>query len=283
MPTRFPAGSGWLASSTPTSSSSATVSTRITPDWANSALTAVASGPTESPTPGGRAGEASATTGLSRPMCRASRANLRGLPNVSRYNMITSVAGSPCQYCNRSLPETSARLPAETKLDRPSPRRSASASSATPKAPDWLKMPTRPGPGNRGARVALRRTSGSVFATPRQFGPITRMPAAWAARTSARCAAAPSTPASAKPAEMTTRPCTPAAAASATTSGVDSGGTATTARSTGRPASAADGYAGSPATRVAVGCTGTTAPVNPPSRRCPSTAAPTPWPVALAP
>ncbi len=188
------------------------MSTRITPDWANSALTAVASGPVASPTPGGRAGEANATTGLSRPMRRASRANLRGLPKVSRYNMITSVPASSCQYCNRSLPETSARLPAETKLDRPSPRRSASASSATPNAPDWLKMPARPGTGRHGARVALRRTAGSVLATPRQFGPITRMPAAWAARTSARCAAAPSTPASAKPAEITTSPCAPAAA-----------------------------------------------------------------------
>ena len=162
--------------------------------------------------------------------------------------MITSVPGSSCQYWRRSLPETSARLPAETKLDSPRPRRSASASSATPNAPDWLKMPTRPGGGSAGARVALRRTVGSVLATPRQFGPTTRIPAACAARTSARWVAAPSAPASAKPAEMTTRPCTPAAAASATTAVAASGGTATTARSTGVPASTADGYAGRPAT-----------------------------------
>ena len=60
------------------------MSTRITPDWANNALTAAASSAGASPTPGGRASEASATTGLLRPMRRASRANLRGLPNVSR-------------------------------------------------------------------------------------------------------------------------------------------------------------------------------------------------------
>ena len=53
---------------------------------------------------------------------RASRANLRGLPKLSRYSSTTSVAGSVSQYCSRSLPETSARLPAETKVDSPRPR-----------------------------------------------------------------------------------------------------------------------------------------------------------------
>ena len=196
---------------------------------------------------------------------------------------MTSVAGSSCQYWSRSLPDTSARLPAETKLDSPSPRRDASASSATPNAPDWLNTPTRPAAGSTGASVALRRTAGSVLATPRQFGPTTRMPARCAARTSARCAAAPAGPDSANPAEITTRPCAPARAASRTTSVTASGGTATTARSTSSPASAADGYAGSPATVAALGCTGTIAPAKPPSRRCPSSAAPTPWPVVLAP
>ena len=85
MPTRRPAGSGWPDRSRPTSNSSPTVSTRITPERANSAVTEVASGPGAAPpSPGGRAGEATATIGLVRLMTRASRANLRGLPNVSR-------------------------------------------------------------------------------------------------------------------------------------------------------------------------------------------------------
>ena len=54
-----------------------------------------------------------AITGLVRASTLASRANLRGLPNDSRYSSTTSVRSSPCQYCSRSLPETSARLPAD--------------------------------------------------------------------------------------------------------------------------------------------------------------------------
>ena len=62
--------------------------------------------------------------------------------------------GRPRQYCSRSLPETSARSPADTNVDRPSPRRSASASSAMPSAADWLKKPTRPGARQRAARAS---------------------------------------------------------------------------------------------------------------------------------
>ncbi len=281
-PTRGPPGSGWVASSAPTSKSSPTVSTRITPERANSARTDAGSRP-RSVLPGGRTGDATATIGLFRPMPRASRANLRGLPKDSRYSRITSVPGSSRQYCSRSLPDTSARLPAETNVDRPRPRRSASASSATPSAPDWLKNPIRPGAGSRGANVALSRTAGSVLAMPRQFGPTTRMPPVCARRISSACAAAPAGPASAKPALTTTSACSPARAASSTTSSIFSGGTATTARSSGTPASAARATAPRPPTRAALGWTGTIGPAKPPSRRCPSTAAPTPWPLELAP
>ena len=65
---------------------------------------------------------------------------------------------SPCQNCSRSLPETSARLPAETNVDSPSPRLAASARIAMPSAPDWQKKPIRPGGGTTGASVAFIRT-----------------------------------------------------------------------------------------------------------------------------
>ena len=84
--------------------------------------------------------------------------------------------GSVAQYWSRSLPLTSARLPAETKVDRPRLRLRARSSRATPSEPDWAKKPTRPRPGTIGARLALSRTSGSVLTIPRQLGPTTRMP-----------------------------------------------------------------------------------------------------------
>jgi hypothetical protein len=131
--------------------------------------------------------------------------------------------------------------------------------------------------------VALSRTSGSVLAMPKLLGPITRSPAACAVSIRVRCRAAPSGPASANPAEPITTPPAPADAASARASATFSAGTLITARSMGVPASDAVRYAVSPATRSAAGCTGTIAPVNPPSRRLPSIAAPIPCPLALAP
>ena len=100
-----------------------------------------------------------AITGLVLASTLASRANFRGLPNDSRYSRTTSVRSSPCQNCSRSLPETSARFPAETKVDRPKPRLAASARMAMPNAPDWQKKPIRPGGGTTGASVAFIRTA----------------------------------------------------------------------------------------------------------------------------
>ena len=57
-------------------------------------------------------------------------------------------------------------MPAETKVDRPSPRPAAAASRVTLSAPDWLKKPDPAGRRHAGASVALSRTCGSVFATP---------------------------------------------------------------------------------------------------------------------
>lgn len=130
------------------------------------------------------------------------------------------------------MPDTSARLPAETNVEMPMPRCATRCSRAVPSAPDWLKKPTLPRPGRVAASVALSRTAGSVLAMPRQLGPTTRMPYARAIRTSSSWRARPSGPVSPNPEETTTRPFTPFSAHSPTSSSTPSAGTASTARST---------------------------------------------------
>ena len=197
--TRSPTGTGWVDSSWATSKAAVRVSVLITPDCANRLATAASdNGVGVRPRSVGSAvacrPDFTAITGFVLASTRASRANLRGLPNDSRYSSTTSVRSSPCQNCSRSLPDTSARLPAETNVDRPSPRFAASARIAMPSAPDWQKKPIRPGGGTTGARVAFIRTAGSVLTRPRQFGPSTRIPAPRATATNCRCASAPSSP-----------------------------------------------------------------------------------------
>ena len=198
MPTRFPAGTGWVDSSWATSNAVVRPGVRITPDCSKSVTTAASDNADELASRPGVTRECrpdfTAMTGLVLASTRASRANFRGLPNDSRYSSTTSVRSSPCQNCSRSLPETSARLPADTKVDSPRPAVAASARIAMPSAPDWQKKPIRPGGGTTGARVAFIRTSGSVFTMPRQFGPSNRIPAALATDTMCRWAAAPSAP-----------------------------------------------------------------------------------------
>ena len=94
------------------------------------------------------------------------------------------MVSSCSHHAKASLPLTSALLPSETKLDRPSPRAVASARTATPRPPDCEAKPTGPATGALGASVALSETSGSVLITPKQLGPTIRMPWAWASRTS---------------------------------------------------------------------------------------------------
>src|SRR5450631_125060 len=124
------------------------------------------------------------TTGFLADSRRAIRENLRALPMLSRYRPTTAVLGSSSQYCMQSLPDTSARLPADTKLDTPRPRRAAEASTATPRAPDWLNRPRPPTSGRCAARDALRRTCGLVLSRPIELGPTIRMPCVRATRTS---------------------------------------------------------------------------------------------------
>ena len=144
-----------------------------------------------------------------------------------------SVSWSSIQYCMRSLPETSTRLPAEANTEMPRPRRAAEASTATPSAPLWAKRPSRPDPGMTEASVALSRTAGSLLMRPKLFGPTTRIPARRTRRRSFSCRRTPSSPASAKPAERTSSALTPALPQSLTTSMACAAGTTTMARSTG--------------------------------------------------
>ena len=83
---------------------------------------------------------------------------------------------SSSQYCSRSLPETSARLPALTNVERPRPRFWTFSRMAEPSAPDWQKNPARPRGGITEDSEALIDTEGSVLMMPRQLGPIRRSP-----------------------------------------------------------------------------------------------------------
>ena len=87
-----------------------------------------------------------------------------------------------------------------------------------------------PGGAERDANVALRR--GPATAMPRQFGPISRAPCARTSASSRSCRSRPSTPVSAKPAEMTTSAFTPARSASAAASSTAAAGRQITTRST---------------------------------------------------
>ena len=121
------------------------------------------------------------------------------------------------------------------------------SSRAMPRAPDCEKNPIRPRPGITGDIEALNDASTAVLMTPRQFGPMTRMPSARAWVTRSACRRCPSGPISAKPALMTTSPRTsPRAPHSAATSSAAAAGTATTARCTGSGMSLTVAYAGTP-------------------------------------
>ncbi len=57
------------------------------------------------------------------------------------------------------MPDTSARLPALTKVERPRPRPRTFSRIAVPSAPDWQKNPARPRGGISGASEAFSDTS----------------------------------------------------------------------------------------------------------------------------
>ena len=88
------------------------------------------------------------------------------------------MAGSDSQYCSMSLPDTSARLPADTNVETPEP---AARGLGQQRDAQRAGLGEEPGAAERrstGASEAFSRTAGSVLTTPRQFGPTTRMPCA---------------------------------------------------------------------------------------------------------
>ena len=153
------------------------MSTRITPVWRNSAATvsselasaAVCEDAALRPT--AERPDFTATTGLERLNSRASRANLRGLPNDSRYRSATPVASSSPHHDSRSFPLTSALLPIDTKLESPMPRFFASARMAMPRPPDWEANPRRPDIGVSLANVAFIEIVGIGVEHPEAVGP----------------------------------------------------------------------------------------------------------------
>ena len=169
--TRRPVGRGWAASSWATSSSWCWLSTRTTPDWRSISSrarrgtrvrrTACPTGTTCPDRPA-----VTTTTGMLAASLRATRANLRGLPIDSRYSPATEVLASWRRNCITSLPETSARCPAETNVDRPRPRRRAEASSPTASGADWQNSATAPAVGGSPASDAF--TVGASPAPRRQ-------------------------------------------------------------------------------------------------------------------
>ena len=104
---------------------------------------------------------------------------------------------------------------------------------AMPNAPLCDMKAMRPVSGRVGAKVASMLTAGSVLITPMQFGPIIRMPYCRTRSPSRASNRFPSSPVSAKPAVITTRPVTPFFAQSSTTPSTSSRGTTMTAMSTG--------------------------------------------------
>ena len=107
-----------------------------------------------------------------------------------------------------------------------------------------------------------------------QFGPTSRIPSSLTRVTSARSRAAPASPDSRNPAEMTTTAGMPRTPHSSTTSSTASLGTATTARSTSPRISRTERQAGMEWTTRADGFTGKMAPWNPWRRRLSTTCHP---------
>ena len=245
--TRLPVASGQRSRATARSNSSSMVLALSTPHWSRKAET-VTSVPAIAPVwldaaraPSAVRPDLTTRIGFLRPTRLAISVNRRGLPNDSRYMAITRVPGSSSQYSSRSLPETSALLPMEANCVSPTPRSAATFKIATPRAPDWLTKPIEPGRAGVGAKVAFKRTSGSVLITPMQLGPTMRMPCSRTRSRTSASTAAPAAPVSAKPAVITTRPRTPASRQSRTTAGTAPLGTAIRARSIGSGTAATDG------------------------------------------
>src|SRR5208337_1724773 len=160
----------------------------------------------------------------------------------------------------RSPQPTSSIDPTETKALKPTLARKLQSSTAAPRAPLWLRKAILPGRAMALATVALRPVIGLI--TPRLFGPRTRIRPRHASSMIRRSSAAPSTPLSLNPAEVTMAAWTPASTHSPIRSGTIVAGVATMARSIGSGTSPMRGWALIPRTLGRFGLTGKTVPPN---------------------
>jgi len=134
--------------------------------------------------------------------------------------------------------------------------RRAQSRIASPRAPLCEENATRAGGGETGAKVAFMETPASVFTTPRQLGPTSRMPYRRATSTSARSSLRPSSPVSLKPALITISALTPFSPQARAASTTCSAGITMTARSTSPGTEVMPGYAAMDWTKEAFGLTG---------------------------
>ena len=98
-------------------------------------------------------------------------------------------------------------LPIEMNDEKPRLRSDAFSSSASPSAPLCEEKAIGPGGSARGPKVAF--SDGAATAMPRQFGPTRRPPCARTSASSCSWRSRPSSPISAKPAEITQSARTP--------------------------------------------------------------------------
>ena len=120
--------------------------------------------------------------------------------------------------------------------------------------PDCEKYPTVPGRGNAPPKLALSGVAGHMI--PMQLGPMNRIPADLAVRTSACSSSAPSGPSSLNPDETTIAALTPLSAHACIAATACLAATTITARSTGPSIDLRSGYDLSPCTSWQVGLTG---------------------------
>ena len=114
------------------------------------------------------------STGIRALTRRAVRANLRGLPNDSMYSTASLVSSSCSHHISMSLLDTSSLLPTEANEEIPMPSLDRWSTIAKPRPPDCMTRPAAPGAGWEAANVASSPMPGT--ATPKQFGPISRIP-----------------------------------------------------------------------------------------------------------
>ena len=124
-----PARTGWVASSAMVSVSSPKLFVAITPACSNSASRLTSGVATAAVCeaaacwPTAERPACTVSTGIFAPTRRAVRANLRGLPNDSRYSTASLVTSSCSHHISMSLPDTSSLLPTEANEEIPTPSR----------------------------------------------------------------------------------------------------------------------------------------------------------------